>query len=92
LIGIGNNFIGSDPNSEIYIDDKSLPPQSATIRLRNDMLTLMRMDDMVNVVVESNLIPRKKICLDKNIEYVLIPEKEFQIGRWKGLFKIVNEE
>ena len=40
-----------------------MPAQAATIRLRNDMLTLMRLDDMVNVVVESNLIPKKKICL-----------------------------
>lgn len=75
LLSLGHNFIGSSPDSEILLDDKNMPQKAAAFKLRNDMLTLIRLDDMITVIVESNLIPKKKVCLDKNIEYILVPDK-----------------
>ena len=67
--------MGSSPSNEVHIDDKHLPERAASIIMRSNLLTLVRIDDMCNVLVESNLVPKTKVFLEKGVECILVPDK-----------------
>lgn len=66
----GDNTIGSSPNSTVYLQDSTIPHTAAIIRIRNNLITLLKISDC-SVEVLSNLFSRTKCFLPLGVEYTL---------------------